>query len=89
MLVLDEATAHLDGASEAAVREAIAELMRGRTTVVIAHRLSTVVAADDILVLDRGRVIERGKHATLLAEKGKYAELVRKQTTPRDETFGS
>jgi ATP-binding cassette, subfamily B, bacterial len=89
LLVLDEATAHLDATSEAAVREAIAELMRGRTTVVIAHRLSTVVAADDIIVLDRGRVIERGKHATLLAQNGKYAELVRKQMPPAGEDIGS
>jgi ABC-type sugar transport system ATPase subunit len=53
--------------------------MHGRTTVVIAHRLSTVMAADDIVVLDAGRVVERGRHATLLAREGLYAELVRTQ----------
>jgi ATP-binding cassette subfamily B protein len=79
ILVLDEATAHLDAISEAAVRDAVAELMRGRTTVVIAHRLSTVLAADEIVVLDHGRIVERGKHATLLARNGSYAELVRTQ----------
>jgi ATP-binding cassette subfamily B protein len=79
VLVLDEATAHLDATSEAFVREAIAELMLGRTTVVIAHRLSTVVAADAIVVLDHGRVVERGKHAALLAAGGLYSDLVRDQ----------
>ncbi len=84
LLVLDEATAHLDAISEAAVREAIAELMRGRTTVVVAHRLSTVLTADEIIVLDHGRIIERGKHAALLALDGAYAELVRTQMAPAD-----
>jgi ATP-binding cassette subfamily B protein len=82
VLVLDEATAHLDASSEAAVRDAIAELMRGRTTVVIAHRLSTVMAADDIVVLDAGRVVERGRHVELLAGNGLYAELVKSQMAP-------
>jgi ATP-binding cassette subfamily B protein len=88
ILILDEATAHLDAASEAAVREAVAELMRGRTTIVIAHRLSTVAAADDIIMLDRGRVSERGKHAALLAQNRNYAALVRKQMAPVVDDVG-
>jgi ATP-binding cassette subfamily B protein len=79
ILVLDEATAHLDAASEAAVRDAIAELMQGRTTVVIAHRLSTVVQADEIVVLDGGRILERGSHHALLARGGVYRGLVETQ----------
>jgi ATP-binding cassette subfamily B protein len=79
VLVLDEATAHLDAESEHAVREAIAELMKGRTTVVIAHRLSTVVDADEIVVLERGRMVERGRHAALLEANGLYARLFRTQ----------
>jgi ATP-binding cassette subfamily B protein len=82
VLVLDEATAHLDAVSELAVRDAVAELMRGRTTVVIAHRLSTILAADEIIVLDQGRVTERGTHQALLARCGSYAELVRTQLAP-------
>jgi ATP-binding cassette subfamily B protein len=79
ILVLDEATAHLDATSEAAVRDAITELMQGRTTVVIAHRLSTVVQADEIVVLDEGRILERGSHHALLARGGVYKRLVETQ----------
>jgi ATP-binding cassette subfamily B protein len=79
VLVLDEATAHLDAESEALVREAVAELMRGRTTIVIAHRLSTIVTADDIVVLERGRVVERGRHDDLLRARGLYESLYRAQ----------
>jgi ATP-binding cassette subfamily B protein len=88
VLVLDEATAHLDATSEAAVREAIAELMRGRTTVVVAHRLSTVTSADEIIVLDRGRIVERGKHSALLERNGSYAELVRTQLASTTSSAG-
>lgn len=79
VVILDEATAHLDSTSEAAVSEALAEALEGRTSLVIAHRLSTVRAADEIVVLEAGRVVERGDHDTLLALGGRYAELYRTQ----------
>lgn len=79
VVVLDEATAHLDSASEAAVQRALDEAMSGRTSVVIAHRLSTVLAADEIAVIDDGRVAERGTHRELLAAGGLYAHLYRTQ----------
>jgi ATP-binding cassette, subfamily B, bacterial len=79
VVILDEATAHLDSTSEAAVQAALAEAMEGRTAVVIAHRLSTVRAADEILVIEAGEVLERGTHAELLAKGGRYAELYRTQ----------
>jgi ABC-type multidrug transport system fused ATPase/permease subunit len=79
VVILDEATAHLDSTSEAAVQAALAEALAGRTAVVIAHRLSTVRAADLILVLEGGRVVERGRHDDLLAADGRYAELHRTQ----------
>ena len=76
VLILDEATSHLDAVSEMLVRDALTELMRGRTTIVIAHRLSTIRAADLIAVLDHGRLVETGTHTTLLARGGLYAALV-------------
>ncbi|WP_144119296.1 ABC transporter ATP-binding protein [Catellatospora sichuanensis] len=79
VVVLDEATAHLDSTSEAAVQEALGEALAGRTSVVIAHRLSTVRQADQILVIEAGRVVERGTHSDLLAREGRYAELYRTQ----------
>ncbi|AXE24363.1 ABC transporter ATP-binding protein [Streptomyces globosus] len=79
VVILDEATAHLDSTSEAAVQDALAEALSGRTAVVIAHRLSTVQAADLILVVEDGRITERGTHTELLAEGGRYAELYRTQ----------
>ncbi|MDT0430812.1 ABC transporter ATP-binding protein [Streptomyces salyersiae] len=79
VVILDEATAHLDSTSEAAVQEALAEALEGRTAVVIAHRLSTVRAADLILVVEAGRIVERGTHDELLATGGRYAELYRTQ----------
>ncbi|WNI27557.1 ABC transporter ATP-binding protein [Streptomyces sp. ITFR-6] len=82
VVILDEATAHLDSTSEAAVQEALAEALEGRTAVVIAHRLSTVRAADLILVIEEGRVAERGTHSELLAAGGRYEELYRTQFDP-------
>jgi ABC-type multidrug transport system fused ATPase/permease subunit len=79
VVILDEATAHLDSTSEAAVQEALAEALEGRTAVVIAHRLSTVRAADQILVIEAGGVVERGTHEELLAAGGRYEELYRAQ----------
>ncbi len=79
VVILDEATAHLDSTSEAAVQEALAEALEGRTSIVIAHRLSTIRAADQIAVLEHGRIVERGDHTTLLARGGRYAELYRTQ----------
>ena len=79
IVVLDEATAHLDSESEAAVQKALATALHGRTSLVIAHRLSTVREADVILVLDHGRIVERGRHDELLAAGGQYAELYRIQ----------
>jgi ABC-type multidrug transport system fused ATPase/permease subunit len=78
-LVLDEATSHLDAISEAQVRGALDALMRDRTTIVIAHRLSTVRDADLLAVIDRGRLVETGSHAELLAGGGLYARLIRHQ----------
>jgi ATP-binding cassette, subfamily B, bacterial len=78
-LVLDEATSHLDAVSEAQVRGALDLLMRDRTTIVIAHRLSTVRNADLLAVLDHGRLVETGSHAELLARNGLYARLIRRQ----------
>ncbi|WP_239588619.1 ABC transporter ATP-binding protein [Gordonia hydrophobica] len=82
VVILDEATAHLDSTSEAAVSAALAEALEGRTSLVIAHRLSTVRAADEIVVLEAGRVVERGDHDALLARDGRYAELYRTQFAP-------
>ncbi|WNG86689.1 ABC transporter ATP-binding protein [Mycobacterium sp. ITM-2016-00317] len=79
VVILDEATASLDSESEAAVQAALAEALAGRTSIVIAHRLSTVRAADVILVVEDGRIVERGDHQQLLARGGRYAELYRTQ----------
>jgi ATP-binding cassette, subfamily B, bacterial len=79
IVILDEATAHLDSESEAAVQRALAAALEGRTALVIAHRLSTVRDADLVLVLDRGRIVERGTHDELIAAGGLYAELYHTQ----------
>ncbi|MGA7228641.1 MAG: ABC transporter ATP-binding protein [Acidimicrobiia bacterium] len=79
ILILDEATSHLDSRSEALIQEALETLMKGRTSLVIAHRLSTVRKADQILVIDEGRLVERGTHASLVEKDGLYASLYRTQ----------
>jgi ATP-binding cassette subfamily B protein len=79
ILVLDEATSHLDSQSEAYVQRALEELMKGRTAIVIAHRLSTVLKADKILVMNKGRLVEQGSHAELLRKNGIYADLYHTQ----------
>lgn len=80
LLVLDEATSALDGPTEAAIQETLRRVRRNRTTLVVAHRLSTIVDADQILVLREGRIVERGDHLALLAKDGEYAALWRRQT---------
>jgi ATP-binding cassette subfamily B protein len=84
IVVLDEATAHLDSESEVAVQRALDTALEGRTSLVIAHRLSTVRNADQILVVDGGRIVERGTHDELLALGGGYADLYRTQFATND-----
>jgi ATP-binding cassette subfamily B protein len=82
ILILDEATSHLDSRSEALIQEALESLMTGRTTIAIAHRLSTVRAADQILVIDEGRIVETGTHESLVAQGGLYRQLYQTQFEP-------
>jgi ATP-binding cassette subfamily B protein len=84
ILILDEATSALDSRTEEAIQSTLDGVARNRTTIVIAHRLSTVVGADQIVVLDAGRVAERGTHAELLAKGGLYAELWTRQAAERE-----
>ena len=79
ILILDEATSSLDSESEALIQEGLSYLMQGRTTFVIAHRLSTIRRADQILVIEAGRIVERGNHAELFAKKGRYWDLYTRQ----------
>jgi ABC-type multidrug transport system fused ATPase/permease subunit len=87
VLILDEATSALDAVSEGLVQEALERLQEGRTTLVIAHRLSTVRDADRILVLDEGRVVEEGTHAELIDAAGAYAKLVARQASSPAKTL--
>lgn len=89
IVILDEATAHLDSTSEVAVQAALDEAMVDRTAIVIAHRLSTIRAADQILVIEAGRVVERGTHANLLAQGGRYAELYHTQFADEPEAVAA
>ena len=75
ILILDEATSSLDSESEALIQEGLSWLMKGRTTFVIAHRLSTIRRADQILVVEKGRIVERGTHEALFAAGGRYHEM--------------
>jgi subfamily B ATP-binding cassette protein MsbA len=87
ILILDEATSSLDSESEALIQEGLSYLMRGRTTFVIAHRLSTIRRADQILVVENGRILERGDHNTLYALQGRYFELYNKQHGLQENLF--
>ncbi len=89
VVILDEATAHLDSESEAAVQEALVAALDGRTALVIAHRLSTVRAADEIVVLEHGRIVERGTHTELLAADGRYADLYHTQFAAETSPAGT
>ncbi|HEV2078916.1 MAG TPA: ABC transporter ATP-binding protein/permease [Allosphingosinicella sp.] len=84
ILILDEATSALDSRTEAAIQETLKAIERGRTSIVIAHRLSTIVDADQIAVLDQGRIVERGTHAQLLRKRGLYAEMWNRQQSERE-----
>jgi len=87
ILILDEATSSLDSESEALIQEGLSYLMRGRTTFVIAHRLSTIRRADQILVVEGGRIVERGRHGTLYARRSRYFEMYTKQHGVESDLF--
>jgi subfamily B ATP-binding cassette protein MsbA len=78
ILILDEATSALDNESEVKVQAALDRVMKNRTTIVIAHRLSTIEHADNILVLEKGEIIERGNHAQLMQAEGQYAKMIQR-----------
>ena len=80
ILVLDEATSALDSESEALIQSALANLMKGRTSIVVAHRLSTIASLDEIVVMDDGKIVEKGTHDELLKQKGQYQKLWSRQS---------
>ncbi|NLF15839.1 MAG: ATP-binding cassette domain-containing protein, partial [Lentisphaerae bacterium] len=84
LLIMDEATSSVDTATEALIQKALATLLKGRTAVVIAHRLTTVRNADGILVIDNGRIVQRGRHDELMAAGGLYRELYERQFLSAD-----
>jgi subfamily B ATP-binding cassette protein MsbA len=88
LVILDEATSSLDSESERLVEEAMADLLRGRSTLIIAHRLSTVLRADRVVVIERGSIVEEGKHNELLALEGVYSRLYKGQFRPGDALVG-
>ena len=83
IFLFDEATSSLDSKTERQIQTSLREVSRNRTTLIIAHRLSTVVEADEILVLEAGRIVERGRHDALLAKDARYAEMWRRQQAER------
>ena len=85
LLILDEATSALDSRTEAAIQETLGRLAERRTTIIVAHRLSTIVHADEIVVMEKGRIVERGTHASLVAEGGLYAEMWARQQAEQRE----
>jgi ATP-binding cassette, subfamily B, bacterial MsbA len=89
IILLDEPTAALDSESERQVQEALTELRKGRTTLVIAHRFSTIMHADNILVVEAGQVVESGRHEKLLRKGGRYASFYRLQLKEQGPTFES
>jgi ATP-binding cassette subfamily B protein len=89
ILIFDEATSALDSKAEQAIQAQLKEIAKNRTTLVIAHRLSTIADAQQILVLDHGRIVERGTHQSLLAAQGLYAQMWERQQARRDEDLAS
>jgi ABC-type multidrug transport system fused ATPase/permease subunit len=88
LVILDEATSSLDSESERLVEKAMEDLLRARSTLIIAHRLSTVLRADRVVVIDRGLIVEEGRHEELLASEGVYSRLYRGQFRPGDMLVG-
>jgi ATP-binding cassette subfamily B protein len=89
ILVLDEATSALDSRTEAEIQDVLRRIARRRTTLIVAHRLSTIVDADEIIVLDQGRIVERGRHADLVRADGLYAQMWNRQATEREEVVAA